>query len=176
MSWALLVFWKTYPISRLNLKITLGSIAVGLLCLIAWILPYEHLIPADQLTTAYNPSAHFKNQLLVISLLTIRLIGASFTVPLMEELFIRGFLQRYLIKSDFQNVPIGTYTHFSFWTTTALFALTHGSEWHVALLAGVIFGAWYIFTKNLTAVILAHATTNFTLGLYVILSGKTHFW
>jgi CAAX prenyl protease-like protein len=172
----LIIFWRSYSLSWPRPAQLLGSIAVGLLVLAAWILPYELLTKPENLTTAYNPAAHFENTLLITLLITIRILGATLTVPLMEEIFIRGFLQRYLIDQDFKTVPHGTYTHFSFWTTTAIFALAHGTEWHVGILAGTIFGAWYIYTRSLTAVIIAHAITNLALGLYVVISGKTYFW
>jgi CAAX prenyl protease-like protein len=176
VSWALISFWSSYPLAWPSFMHILGSLAVGLLALAAWILPYELFTKPEDLTTAYNPSEHFENSLIVTSLIAIRMIGASVTVPLMEEIFIRGFLQRYLIHQDFKKIALGAYTHFSFWVTTAIFALAHGSEWHVAAIVGIIFGAWYLYTHSLTAVILAHAVTNFVLGLYVIISGKTYFW
>ncbi len=176
VTWVLILFWHRYPLAWPRPWHFLGSLAVGLIALAAWVLPYELLTKPENLTTAYNPSEHFENPLIIISLIAIRMIGASITVPLMEEIFIRGFLQRYLVHQDFKNVALGTYTHLSFWATTAIFALAHGSEWHVAIIVGIIFGGWYIYTRSLTAVILAHAVTNFALGLYVIISGKTYFW
>jgi CAAX prenyl protease-like protein len=176
VSWVLILFWRQYPLVWLRPIHLLGSLIVGLMALAAWVLPYEALTKPEDLNTAYDPSADFKNPLIIISLVAIRILGATVTVPLMEEIFIRGFLQRYIIHQDFKNVPLGTYTHTSFWLTTAIFALTHGTEWHVALITGIIYGAWYIYTRSLTAVILAHAMTNFGLGFYVIISGKTYFW
>jgi CAAX prenyl protease-like protein len=176
VSWALIHCWKRYPLRWLSLRDFWGAVAVGLLGLAAWVLPYEFLSNPAQLTTAYDPAAHFENRALVVLLICIRVIGATFTVPLMEEIFIRGFLQRYLCNSQFDAVPIGSYTHFSFWFTTVVFAITHGSEWHVAFIVGIIFGVWYIYTRSLSAVVVAHAVTNFALAIYVIVSGKTYFW
>jgi len=39
-------------------------------------------------------------------------------VPILEELFWRGWLMRWLIRPDFEAVRLGTYTHYSFWVTT----------------------------------------------------------
>ncbi len=94
----------------------------------------------------------------------------------MEEAFTRGFLQRFLVSSEFEKVPQGTYTHLSFWATTAFFAFAHGGEWIVAIPTAIIFGAWYCHTRSLSSVMIAHGVTNLLLGLYVVWSQKWYFW
>jgi CAAX prenyl protease-like protein len=105
----------------------------------------------------------------------LRLAGIALVVPITEELFWRGFLMRWLIKEDFESVPLGTYQAFSFWTTTAFFASVHGSEWPLGVIVGVIYGAWFVRTKSLGSIMLAHGTTNFLLALYCLVSGDWHF-
>ncbi len=108
-------------------------------------------------------------------LFAIRLAGISLVVPVMEELFWRAFLMRWLMKEDFTSVPIGAYQPASFWITTLLFAAVHGSEWPQALIVGVLYGAWFVRTKTLGDIILAHGVTNFLLALYCLFSGDWHF-
>jgi uncharacterized protein len=109
------------------------------------------------------------------TLFAIRLAGISLIVPIMEELFWRAFLMRWLMRDDFTAVPIGTYEHRSFWITTALFALVHGSEWPLAVVVGLLYGAWFVRTKRLGDVMVAHGTTNFLLALYCLYSNDWHF-
>ena len=104
-----------------------------------------------------------------------RLLGITLVVPVMEEIFWRGFLMRWLIKDDFLSVPLGKYQPFSFWATTLLFASIHGSEWPLGIVVGVFFGAWFVRTKNLGNVILAHAVTNFLLAIYCLSTDDWHF-
>ncbi len=104
-----------------------------------------------------------------------RLAGIALVVPVMEELFWRGFLMRWLIREDFVAVPLGTYQPFSFWATTACFASVHGAEWPLAVVVGVIYGAWFVRTKSLGSIMVAHGTTNLLLALYCLGSGDWHF-
>jgi membrane protease YdiL (CAAX protease family) len=108
-------------------------------------------------------------------LFAFRVAGISLVVPVMEELFWRGFLMRWLIKEDFTAVPLGTYQHASFWITTAFFAMVHGSEWPLAVLVGVLYGAWFVRTKRLGDIMLAHGVTNFLLALYCLFTNDWHF-
>ena len=108
-------------------------------------------------------------------LFVIRVLGISICVPIMEELFWRGFLMRWLIRDDFTSVPLGQYQPFSFLGTTILFALEHGSEWLLGLVVGAIYGVWFIRTKSLGSVMLAHGVTNLLLALYCFASNDWHF-
>jgi CAAX prenyl protease-like protein len=108
-------------------------------------------------------------------LFAFRVLGISLCVPIMEELFWRGFLMRWLIREDFTNVPLGTYQAVSFWVTTACFASVHGSEWLLAVVVGVIYGAWFVRTKSLGSVMLAHGVTNLLLAFYCLETNDWHF-
>jgi CAAX prenyl protease-like protein len=104
-----------------------------------------------------------------------RLTGLVLLVPLIEELFWRSFLNRWLIDRDFQRVPIGRVTLMSGAVTSLLFALAH-PEWLPALLTGV-FWAWLLHqTRSLSACVISHLVANLALGVYVILYGAWKFW
>jgi len=70
---------------------------------------------------------------------------------------------------------MGTYQPFSFWITTILFASVHGTEWPQGVIVGVIYGAWFVRTKSLGSIMLAHGATNFLLAFYCLASGQWHF-
>ena len=108
--------------------------------------------------------------------LAMRVIRSVVIVPMVEELFWRGWMMRWVIDADFQRVPLGAYTATSFWTVAVLFAAEHGPYWDVGLVAGVIFNLWMMRTKSLGDLILAHAVTNACLGAYVIAAGKWEYW
>jgi CAAX prenyl protease-like protein len=93
-----------------------------------------------------------------------------------EELFWRGWLMRYLVSADFQRVRLGTYTSLSFWLTAALFASEHGPYWDVGLLAGILYNWWVVRTGSLGDCILAHAITNLCLASYVLGLGQYQYW
>ena len=102
--------------------------------------------------------------------------GATLLVPVMEELFWRGFLMRWLINPDFLSVRLGAYKASAFWIVAALFASEHGAYWDVGLLAGIVYNLWIIRTRNLLDSILAHATTNAVLAAWVVTGGHWQYW
>jgi len=108
--------------------------------------------------------------------LIVRSIRAIVIVPIVEELFWRGWLMRWLAGQDFQKVPLGTYEPRAFWITALLFAAEHGPYWEVGLLAGVVYNWLMVRTRSLTACILAHAVTNACLCLFVVATGRWEYW
>jgi CAAX prenyl protease-like protein len=108
--------------------------------------------------------------------LAIRAAASFLLVPILEELFWRGWLMRWLIKPDFLEVPLGTYARFAFWITAAFFASEHGPYWEVGLAAGVLYNWWCIRTRSLADCILAHAVTNAILSAYVLFTGRWEYW
>lgn len=111
-----------------------------------------------------------------VGLLALRAASATLLVPIIEELFWRSWLMRYLIRPKFTSVPLGTYSASAFWITAVLFASEHGAFWEVGLAAGIIYNLWVIRTRNLADCILAHAVTNGILSAYVIWGGHWQYW
>lgn len=159
-----------------------GTIGIGVLVFVLWIAP-------DQLIPGYRSHWLFQNSVtgaapapaagyasLPLLALVFRTIRATVIVPIVEELFWRGWLMRWLIKPDFLNVPIGTYAAQAFWISAALFAAEHGQFWDVGLMAGVVYNWWMVRTKSLGDCILAHAVTNGVLSGYVLMTGQWQYW
>ncbi len=70
-------------------------------------------------------------------------------MPILEELFWRGWMMRWLIDSGFQKVPLGNYVPSAFWLVAVLFASEHGPYWEVGFVAGIIYNWWMVRTRNL---------------------------
>lgn len=104
-----------------------------------------------------------------------RLFGAVLVVPVMEELFWRSFLIRYIVSPDFSKVPIGHFTWPSFLVTAVLFGFEHNLV-VAGILAGIVYNALLCHTRSLSSCILAHAVTNLALGIYVLTTGRWYFW
>jgi uncharacterized protein len=169
---ALIYYWRALP--SLIPAAPLLSMAVGVVGVVLWIGLDPILVHYDQPLIGRNPFQLYPTNEAWL-LFGFRLAGISLVVPVMEELFWRGFLMRWLIKEDFTSVPLGTYQHLSFWVTTALFAVVHGSEWPLAVVAGVLYGAWFVRTKRLGDIMLAHGVTNLLLALYCLITNDWHF-
>jgi uncharacterized protein len=107
--------------------------------------------------------------------LLVRMMGLVVLVPLIEELFWRSFLLRWVIDQDFLRVPIGRVTPVSAVVSSVLFALAH-PEWLPALLTGLLW-AWLLHrTKSLSACMFSHFVANLALGIYVMTSGHWKYW
>lgn len=111
-----------------------------------------------------------------VGFLTWRILVSVVAVPILEELFWRGWLMRWLIDPAFTKVALGTYNKRAFWLVAVLFAMEHGSYWDVGLVTGIIYNWWMIRTRSLWSCILMHAVTNAALGWYVITQGQWQYW
>jgi CAAX prenyl protease-like protein len=70
-------------------------------------------------------------------------------VPIVEELFWRGWLPRWIDNAeDFRKVPLGSFSRLAFWLTAILFASEHGAMWDVGLAAGVVYNWWMQKTRS----------------------------
>ena len=105
-----------------------------------------------------------------------RVAVSVIAVPIVEELFWRGWLMRWLAGNNFESIALGTYVPMAFWLVAILFASEHGSFWDVGLATGIIFNWWMVRTKNLWDCIIAHAVTNGVLAAYVIVGGHWEYW
>ncbi|MCR4305220.1 MAG: CAAX prenyl protease-related protein [Gallionella sp.] len=104
-----------------------------------------------------------------------RLMGAILVVPLMEELFWRSFLMRWIARHDFLAVEPARAGSRAFVISALLFAFEH-NLWLAGLLAGVFYNLLYMRSGTLWSPILAHAVTNALLGVWVIYTGNWSYW
>jgi CAAX prenyl protease-like protein len=104
-----------------------------------------------------------------------RLAGFALVVPVMEELFWRSFLLRWLARQDFLAVAPREAGARAFLITTVLFALEH-NQWLAGAIAGAGYNWVYMRTGNLWVAVLAHAVTNGVLGAWILYTGNWQFW
>jgi CAAX prenyl protease-like protein len=170
------------PALDLRVRHLAATVAIGVAVFALWIAPdllipgYRHFRLFDNAVTGRAATSLSASATIAWPVLALRMIRAVVIVPIVEELFWRAWLMRWLIDSDFQKVPLGKYTAFSFWTVAVLFASEHGPYWDVGLVAGIIYNWWMVRTRSLGDLILAHAVTNFVLSAYVIAAGKWEYW
>ena len=122
----------------------------------------------------WNPREHFCPALARLFII-VRILGSTWVVPPLEEVFYRSFLYRYFARQNFMEVPLNRFLPLPFVATAAVFGLAH-NEW----LAGIVCGAayqWLVLRKNrLGDAMTAHAITNFLLGVWVVWRGAWNFW
>jgi len=169
-------FWPRYSLKvPKKVGFTL-SIAVIMLCI--WILPQE-AFPSyyPPRLVGFDPTVFRDRPAIYYATIVMRFVRLAVVVPFLEEIFWRGFLLRYLIREDFESVPVGAFTWLSFLVVTAGFCLEHAAaDRPAALVAGALFNGVAWRTRSLSSCILAHAVTNLLLGLYIMQGGQWGFW
>ncbi len=173
---ALMLLWRHYTELRtwgLSSVHLLLSVVVGVVVLVLWINLDAGWMLLDAPGEGYNPTdeAGRIDWLLV----AFRIAGAALVVPVMEELFWRSFILRWVQQSDFMNLNPARIGLKALLIASALFAVEH-LQWLAGLIAGLAYGWLYIRTRTLWAPVIAHAVTNGALGAYVAATGRWSFW
>jgi CAAX prenyl protease-like protein len=123
---------------------------------------------------ASNPYILLSKESLYLAIF-FRVYGSSIVVPVMEEIFWRSFVIRWIDSHDFLSVRIGTFTMRSFIITVLLFGSEH-SLWLAGITAGILYNLLLYYRKNIFLCIVSHGVTNFILGVYVLYTGNWIFW
>lgn len=176
---ALVWYWKDLPPIKVNRP--LASVLVGVCVFAVWIAP-------DLLFPGWRSHWLFQNALfrLTVSMpasslgnptdLFLRSVRACTVVALVEELFWRGWFMRWLIREDFEAIPVGAYQARALILTAVLFAMEHGPYWDVGLAAGLLYNWWAVRSRSLGDLVLAHGVTNAALAAFVILARRWQYW
>lgn len=173
---ALAVLWRHYAEIRTwglsSFKLLL-SVVVGIVVLVLWVNLDAGWMLMGEVGEGYDP----RNDAGQIDwlLVAFRIAGAALVVPIMEELFWRSFLQRWVRQPDFLALDPARIGLKALFIASALFAVEH-LQWFAGLIAGLAYGWLYIRTRTLWAPIVAHAVTNGGLGAYVVATRQWGFW
>ena len=108
-------------------------------------------------------------------LIALRWLGAALLVPVMEELFWRSFLMRWLQAPRFEVVDPRRVGPKALALSTFVFMLAH-PLWLAAIVAGLAYALLYRSTGKLWTAVIAHSVTNGALGLWVVQTGQWQFW
>ena len=160
----------------------LSSVLLGVAVFFIWIGPdalipgYRNFILFSNAIVGHPQGATATGDKTSLVFLVFRVLGSVITIPIIEELFWRGWMMRWLVRKDFTSIPVGTWHPEAFWIVAVLFASEHGSYWDVGLVTGAIYNWWSIRTGNLTDCVIAHAVTNACLAAYVIFWNQWQYW
>ncbi|TWJ17331.1 CAAX prenyl protease-related protein [Geobacter argillaceus] len=170
-------YWKRYEEIRLRdflrYSETFLSVGVGIIVFVLWInMPW--VLGLSGSPAGYDPtvlSDFFTRHCLI----AIRLLSASIVAPIMEELFWRSFLLRYVINPNITRVPVGTFTWTSFLISALLFGLEH-HQFYAGIMAGVAYSLLLYRTKSIALCVVSHGITNALLGIFVLQTQQWRFW
>lgn len=107
--------------------------------------------------------------------IVFRVLGAVLLVPIFEELFVRSWLMRVVVREQFWEVPVGVFTHLSFWVGTAAMALSH-HEWLAAIVCSAAFNLLLYWKRDILLCIVAHAVANAALAAWVLMTHQWYWW
>ena len=170
-------FWREYGELALpnlpDLKETLLAVAAGVAVFVLWInLDAPALRIGDPSATFTPLNAQGELQW---PLIAARWIGAALLVPVMEELFWRSFLMRWIDRPQFETVVPQRVSLKAIVLSTFVFTLAH-TLWLAAILAGLAYAWLFVRTGKLWVPVIAHAVTNGVLGVWVVMTGNWAFW
>ena len=170
----LAIFWRQYTelnTIRLPAPAALLALAAGVIVLLLWI-----SLGAGWMTigtsAGFDPRSGGR---IDWPLVALRIAGAALVVPVMEELFWRSFLMRWIDTPAFETVEPSQVTIKSLLITSVLFGFEH-NLWLAGIVAGLAYSALYMRHRTIWSPILAHAVTNCLLGLWVVYTGDWSYW
>lgn len=185
-------FWKHYEFRWSN-KVWIGVVA-GFVGIGFWLLPttlydwmgmtgepdgfFEKLTGLAPRREGFDPGV-FENPAAYWSSLILRFLRAVVVVALVEEIFWRGFLMRFLLDmdGDYWAVPFGKPAWISLVVVTLAFMLAHAPiDYSGAIVYGVITYGVAVWTKSLLACVVMHGVANASMGIYALYYGKLGLW
>jgi CAAX prenyl protease-like protein len=110
-----------------------------------------------------------------VPLALLRLAGAALVVPVMEELFWRSFVMRWIDKPAFLALSPAAVSLKALLLSSAVFGFEH-HLWFAGIVAGLAYGWLYRVSANLWVPVIAHAVTNGLLGIWVLSTQSWQFW
>jgi len=174
---ALMWLWREYGELSWQLSPTvresLLAVAVGLAVFVVWIQLDAPWMRLGEPAASFRPVDAAGE--LRWTLIAARWLGAALLVPVMEELFWRSFLMRWLEHAQFETVPPQRVGLKAIVLSTFVFTLAH-TLWLAAAVAGLAYAWLYVRTGKLWVPVLAHAVTNGVLGVWVVLTGNWSYW
>lgn len=165
------VGWLAPVVGAIGAPLWIGL--VRLQTSLAPVLGLEGLV-GDSARAGFNPLEQLAdNPAWAYGFLAIRFFGLAVVVAVIEEFFLRGFLIRFFMGSEWWKVPFGVTTTFPLLVMTAAAVLTHPPAEYLAALVWFSLVSWLMIrTKNIWDCVVAHGVTNLLLGLYVVFSGS----
>ncbi len=175
---ALLLFFARHyrlkPWRGLGLAAVLGIVGIA-----AWIAPAW--LSYVQREKGFDPDILSAWPAWQAAAVAMRFIRMVVVVPLIEEIFWRSFLMRYIHAGggdlDWKQVPFGTHSWPVYGIVTVLVMLAHDpADYAAAFVWGSLMYFVAVRTKSLGACVLMHAVGNLLLGLYIMRTRQWGFW
>lgn len=166
------VSWLAVAVGTVGVVLWVGICKLGLEVRLLAPLGLESFVATGE-RSAFNPLEQLRdNPAWAYGFLAIRLFGLAIVVPIIEEFFLRGFLMRFVMHDNWQQVPFGAVNRLAVLVGTGVPMLMHPGELLAALVWFSLVTWLMVRTRNIWDCVAAHAVTNLLLGVYVIASGE----
>ncbi len=157
--------------ARIGLGAAIAALVTGTVVLVLWVsLDADWMIIGSP--DGFNPVTDGRIDWLMVA---VRIFGAALVVPVMEELFWRSFLMRWIDDADFEKVEPAKVSLKALVVTVLLFGFEH-NLWLAGIVAGAAFSVLYVRHRTLWSPVLAHALTNGLLGIWIVYTGNWTYW
>ncbi|MGA2350318.1 MAG: exosortase E/protease, VPEID-CTERM system [Terracidiphilus sp.] len=159
---------------KLNWRFGWTAPLTGAAVFLVWIVPLwwtRHSSPSSlgaSLTALSMPAR--------LTWIAFRIAAAAITVPIADELAFRGFLARRLIDREFDRVPFSSLTSLSVVVSSVAFGLLYGQHWIAGMVAGFAYAALVRWRERIGDAVVAHATSNLLLAVWVLSRGDWALW
>ena len=148
-----------------------GAVSAGIVVFLLWIwLDASWMVVGS--SAGFDPRVDGRIDYLLAA---VRIAGAALVVPVMEELFWRSYLLRWLDNKNFLLVDPARVKFSTIVVTVILFGVEH-NLWFAGVVAGAVYSVLYMRDRNLWSPILAHAVTNGLLGIWVLVTANWTYW
>ena len=172
---ALLLCFREHYAFR-GLKNVGFTILIAFAVFVLWIAPQQFLNFAPR-TIGFDPEILGNNPALYWFTISFRFFRLVIVVPVMEEIFWRSFLLRFVIDEHFERVSFGKFTWPSFAIVALAFTFSHSrADWLAAFVAGALYNVVAYRSRSLASCVLAHAVTNLLLGFWIMQTQQWGFW
>lgn len=185
-------FWREYTFDW-SVKWSLMGVLFGGIGIGFWLLPtalYDawgltgktdgllKLLGVAERREGFDPSI-IHHPLGYWAALSMRFLRAAVVVALVEEIFWRGFLMRFVCdwEGDYWKQPFGRHRWLSYAVVTGLFMAAHAPvDYAAAFIYGSLTYLLCVWGKNLGACVMMHGTANLLMGLYIMRTGHYGLW
>lgn len=166
--------WFSWPeLKKLDWRFSWAAPVAGAAVFAVWVIP-SLLMPSP--VTSLGTSLTELSPMARWTWIAFRVAAAVVTVPIAEELAFRGYLARRLVDREFDSVPFSAVTLLSIGLSSVAFGLMHGQHWMVGIVAGLVFAGMMRWKGRLSDAIVAHATSNLLLAVWVLSRGDWAQW
>jgi CAAX prenyl protease-like protein len=178
----ILVYYRKPLLRQFPFRVSGLSIVVGIIGVVLWIAAcYPQLegrllsIFGDFSRPSFNPGVIGDDGIRTLFLF-VRFSVLCLIVPVVEELFVRGWLIRWVESPNWKHVTLTSLSTKALLAASVYGVVAHPME---AVAAFLWFGLVTLLmrrTGNLWDCIVAHSVTNLLLGIYVLSVGAWHLW